>query len=82
MGDSSMGVDLRLLAFAATVGLSLTTCQPSQQPPATPPSPTDPTNARIVALHPSDVIDASIVEDAGATIDASVFELDAGASSR
>ncbi len=71
---------LRFLAFAATAGLSLVACQPSQQPPATPPAPTDPANARMVALEPSDVIDASIVEDAGAPFDATVFE--AGAARR
>jgi hypothetical protein len=67
------------LAFA----LALAACQPPEQPPVAPPALLDPTVERAaLALQPTAVIDASILAEGGRIIDATVFELDAGASAR
>jgi hypothetical protein len=70
-----------LLAASGALCLSLAFCHEPEQPPLAPPTPTDPSNGgrRIVAIAPPDeVLDASIVSDAGPALDVPIFGLDAG----
>jgi hypothetical protein len=56
-------------------------CRPQPETPRVPPSPTNPTNTRSLAYDPTDAIpDASILPDAGPTLDAATTDLDTGAS--
>ncbi|HXN33829.1 MAG TPA: hypothetical protein VN894_18295 [Polyangiaceae bacterium] len=71
-----------LLLAASPLVFVLGACQPPEQPPLAPPAPTDPTVAQALALQPAGVIDAAIVADGGSPLDATVFELDAGAGVR
>ncbi len=74
---------MRSLFATAALVLALATCQPPEQPPVAPPAPLDPTAERAdLAFRPSAVIDASILADGGRTVDATVFELDAGVTAR
>lgn len=71
-------VFLSSVVGAAAV-LLLAFCRPPEQPPIPPPAPTDPTISHALALYPAEeVLDASIVREAGAATDASVPELGGG----
>jgi len=75
---------VRLVAMSAVVvGMELASCRGPEQP-RVPPGPTNPTNARAeapAAAPAGEVIDASIVSEAG-EFDAAVLELDSGAAHR
>jgi hypothetical protein len=65
---------------AATLLIALAACRPPPETPPGPSRPTNPMNAHAVALDPGDgVIDASIVSDAGRSLEAAVVDLDTGA---
>jgi hypothetical protein len=62
----------------ATAAIALVACRRPEQP-LVPPRPTDPTNG-LAAYGPADLIDASIVKEAGPILDAAVANLDAAVS--
>lgn len=71
-------------ALALTALVALGACHPPEEPPV-PPRPTNPTNATAIAdrgQNEQEVIDASIVADAGPPLDASIVELDSGVVTR
>jgi hypothetical protein len=68
---ASTALALALLATAA--------CRQPEQP-TVPPRPINPTNGPI-AYEPQEVTDASIVSDAGITVEAAIGRMDGGAGS-
>jgi hypothetical protein len=56
-------------------------CHQPEQPPV-PPRPTNPTNGRAIAFQRAEVIDASIVSDAGRAFDAAAFNYDSTSPAR
>lgn len=84
---NAMRAQLLQAAIVAAFLALAAACHPApERPPAPPvvPRPTNPTNTRALAFDPADnsLEDASIHPDAGPTLDAAVFDLDTGASSR
>jgi hypothetical protein len=65
---------MRALAVCVAAAVAASACRRPEQP-LVPPRPTDPTNA-LATYDPTDVIDASIVKDAGPILDAAVANLD------
>ena len=63
------------VSMLAVAALGLAFCHPPNQPPVSPPKPTDPT---VAERTPADVIDASIVSDGGGGWDGGRFELESG----
>jgi hypothetical protein len=66
---------MRPLAVCIAAAVAATACRQPEQP-WVPPRPTNPTNV-LAVYDPTDVIDASIVKDAGPILDATVAHLDA-----
>lgn len=62
------------LAVALAIGLLVSCHPPAEQPPVPPPRPTNPTNQQPIAEA---VLDASIISDAGPSLDA-IGELESG----
>jgi hypothetical protein len=74
----------RILVSSALLSASLLTalgaCRPEPESPPGPATPTNPINARTLALDSDGVIDASIVSDTAPSLDAAVIHLDTGVS--
>jgi hypothetical protein len=70
----------RLVAAVLAAGFAgaVAGCHEPEQPPV-PPRPTDPTNGAL-AYRSLDVIDASIVSEAGAGVDAAMGRMDVSAA--
>jgi hypothetical protein len=57
---------MRAFAVGIAVAVGLASCHPPAEQPPFPPRPTDPTNGQAIAEA---VIDASIISDAGPSLD-------------